>query len=109
MRRSTFLRGEPALPGALPDVSWFNAEGRPFDWSQNDHSLVCLLGAPKANNSAGHNVLLICHGGMSPRNFVLPPTVRDMPWRLFLDTSAASPKDIFPNSDGPPPPAASSR
>jgi glycogen operon protein len=103
VRRSTFLRGEPALPGALPDVSWFSAEGRHFDWNQNDHSLVCLFGAPKAGSTAGHNVLLICHGGMSPRNFLLPPVAREQSWRLFVDTSAASPKDIFPNCDGPPP------
>jgi glycogen operon protein len=102
VRRTTFLRGEPALPGALPDVMWFNAQGEPFDWHQNDHSLVCLLGAPKAGiPSAGHNVLILIHGGTAPRLFEMPQVVRNHAWRLFFDTAAVSPKDIYPDCDGP--------
>ena len=105
VRRTTFLRGEPVLSGALPDVSWFNADGQTFDWRQNDHSLVCLLGAPKDNALAGRNVLILFHGGFAPRDFHLPQAARGIAWRLFVDTSAATPKDIYPACDGPAPPA----
>jgi glycogen operon protein len=102
VRRTTFLRGEPALPGALPDVSWFSADGKSFDWHQNDHSLIVLLGAPKAGGgSAGRNVLMLVHGGFAPREFELPTVARNFTWRMFFDTAAASPKDIYPACDGP--------
>lgn len=104
VRRTTFLRGEPVLAGALPDVSWFGADGQPFDWHQNDHSLMCLLGAPK-DDKAGHNVLFVCHGGTAPREFHLPAPAKGIAWRLFVDTAAATPKDVYPACDGPPPPA----
>jgi glycogen operon protein len=104
VRRTTFLRGEPVLSGALPDVSWFNAEGQSFDWQQNDHSLVCLLGAPK-DDKAGRNVFIVYHGGTAPREFHLPPPAKGIAWRLFVDTAAATPKDVYPACDGPAPPA----
>jgi glycogen operon protein len=53
---------------------------------------------------AGRNVLILSHAGTAPREFTLPPPARHRAWRLFLDTHAASPKDIYPNCDGPPPP-----
>ena len=107
VRQENFLTGRPRRAGLLPDVSWYNAQGGPVDWGSDERSLVCLLGAvPRLDPEAmpNHHVLIITHSGVDAREFVLPPIARDISWRLFVDTAAASPADVYPGLDGPVPP-----
>jgi glycogen operon protein len=107
VRQEDFLTGRPRRPGGLPDVSWFNAQGVAVDWCRDERSLVCLLGAfPRLDREAtpNHHVLIIAHSGVDARDFILPPVARDIPWRLFIDTAAFTPSDIYPGLDGPAPP-----
>lgn len=107
VRRTSFLTGQPAFPGALPDVSWFSPAGGGVEWTSDERSLVCLLAAvPRASKLAppNHNVLLMFHAGVEPRLFTIPAVVRNIPWRLFVNTASRSPHDVFPDLDGPPPP-----
>ncbi|MGH7193136.1 MAG: glycogen debranching enzyme, partial [Candidatus Saccharimonadales bacterium] len=106
VRRASFLVGEPAAPGLLPDVTWFNAEGGPVEWSGDEHSLVCLFGAwPTSGPSslAARHMLILLNDGAGPQPFVLPPLAQGIDWRLFVNTAAESPDDIYPDADGPPP------
>ncbi|MBX7168544.1 MAG: glycogen debranching protein GlgX [Pirellulales bacterium] len=108
VRRTRFLSGETPAPGGLPDVSWYGPSGGTVDWSS--HSLTCILGAIPAteigpNNQVPRHVMLCFHSGLEPLPFVVPLAVRDVPWRLLVDTAAPSPRDIFPACDGPAPPA----
>jgi isoamylase len=106
VRRASFLLGEPAAPGLLPDVSWFHADGGPVDWSGNEHSLVCLFGAWPAtgpSSLAARHVLLMINDGDGPRTFTLPPLARGISWRMLVNTAAETPDDIYPDADGPPP------
>ena len=48
VRRTNFLYGEPPLPSGYPDVTWFNAAGKPVDWTAEENTLVCLLALPRA-------------------------------------------------------------
>ena len=48
---------------------------------------------------------MLFHAGTDARHFMLPPPARGIAWRLFVDTAAESPADIYPALDGPPPPA----
>ena len=43
----------------------------------------------------------MCHAGFEPCRFVIPPSVGSLSWRLFMDTAAKPPADIFPKLDGP--------
>jgi glycogen operon protein len=36
-----------------------------------------------------------------PREFIIPPVARGLPWRQFIDTAEPSPYDIYPQADGP--------
>ena len=45
------------------------------------------------------------HAGAEPRRFFLPEIARGLPWWQFVNTGAASPRDIYPNLDGPAPPS----
>jgi glycogen operon protein len=108
VRRETFLTGKPEAEGSLPDVSWYSALGTAVDWNGNDGTLICLLKAPLDKRSPdgrpARDVLLLVNATGSPREFILPPVAKGTSWRLFVDTAADPPSDIYPNYDGPPPP-----
>ncbi|MBX3413454.1 MAG: glycogen debranching protein GlgX [Pirellulales bacterium] len=107
LRSTRFLRGEPRGPGALPDVGWYSPNGNYIDWDCVGHSLACLLGAPRpeAGRRSGNDILIFFHGGRMPQDFVFPKLAFNLNWRLFIDTAAESPKDVYPGIDGPEAPA----
>ncbi len=107
VRREHFLTGRPLKDGGLPDVSWFGALGTAVDWHGDDLTFTCLLKAPdRAHDpeNLGRDVLLLVNATGRAREFILPPVAKGTPWRLFIDTAAESPNDIYPALDGPPPP-----
>jgi isoamylase len=105
VRRPIFLTGSATQPEEMPDVSWYCSNGTPVDWNEINHALTCLLGTAGIDDPAARSVLLLIHGGQTSQEFTLPSPARDIPWRLFVDTAAASPHDVFPKEDGPAPPA----
>jgi glycogen operon protein len=128
VRRTDFLTGQPVRPGGLPDASWFCPWGDAVDWSHSGNSLTCLLAAappPASGYPAGgytangypatagsdspdepnHHVLIMAHAGGTPQEFVFPKIARTFSWWQFVNTAAAAPKDIYPDLDGPAPPA----
>jgi glycogen operon protein len=103
VRRSTFLNGQHGRP----DVEWSDALGRPVDWHGRAMTLTCLLAAPPPAQDPEHrgrDLLLLMNATSEPQDFVLPTAVRQGRWRLFVDTAAAPPQDVFPMRDGPAPP-----
>jgi glycogen operon protein len=107
VRRDHFLTGRPNGNG-MPDVSWFSALGTAVDWQGKDATLICLLTAPDVFDDPDHiarDVLLLVNASGQPREFILPPIAKTVEWRMFVDTSAEPPLDIFPEQDGPPPPS----
>ena len=108
VRQQDFLSGRPRREGGLPDVGWYAPHGGAPDWTPEDRSLVCLLAAvPRTSLVAPHNhhILLMLHAGTEPHSFVVPPVARGEPWRLFVDTAAKSPEDVYPELNGPQPAA----
>lgn len=112
LRRREFLTGQPVgLKTMLPDVSWYRHDGRPFDWTDTScPTLVCMFAAvPSSEKSGGapdgelrsNHILLICHNGQRSVSFRLPDELRMLSWRLFVNTAAAPPNDIYPSLDGP--------
>ncbi|HEX5106462.1 MAG TPA: glycogen debranching enzyme, partial [Pirellulaceae bacterium] len=91
----------------LPDVSWFSALGTAVDWHGDDSTLTALLKAVEPEHDpagAARDVLILANATSEPREFILPPLAKGTRWRLFLDTAAATPYDVYPEMDGPPPP-----
>jgi isoamylase len=108
VRRTTFLTGQPVRPGGLCDVSWYGPDGGAVPWSDG-RSLTCLLAAmPRMRAADGpvqHHVMLLMHSGCDPQKFMVPPIARGYDWWQFFDTAAASPRDIYPELNGPSPAA----
>lgn len=106
VRRANFLKGERVNGSPLPDVSWFDATGMPHAWGHDDRSMICVFGgwaAPSPSPDPCRHVMLILNAATTPREFVIPEPVRYVGgWRLFVNTAAPPPYDVFPRWDGPP-------
>jgi glycogen operon protein len=109
VRRRRFLRGQPTGRRGLLDVNWYNADGKEVEWDGNGHrSLVCLLAAPGPEDDpdgVARDLLIMMNAADEPEVLTMPTVARGASWRLFVDTAADSPQDVFPNLDGPRPPA----
>jgi glycogen operon protein len=101
VRRAEFLTGRSPNPHALPDVSWYGADGRPIDWGRHDSSLVCVFGTVGIDDPRARHLILLVHAGHQPREFRFPEAAGRLKWRLLIDTAAEPPRDVFPHYDGP--------
>ncbi|QDU76598.1 Glycogen debranching enzyme [Bremerella volcania] len=109
VRQKHFLGGYPTGRRGLYDVNWYNNLGTAVDWDSGDSMLTCLFAAPQKDNdpeNIGRDVLLLMNGSPSPQQFILPPVAKGTSWRMFVDTAATSPSDVYPDLNGPRPPAA---
>jgi len=105
VRSKRFLRGISS-GGKLAELLWFSAVGTAVNW-EDDQALVCLLTTPDDQDDPhgdGRDVLLMFNATNAPREFILPQSARDKRWGLLVDTAQSSPRDIFPNANGPAPP-----
>ena len=105
VRRKTFLQGNPIDKDGLLDVNWYSGLGTAVDWSGGDSTLICLLTAPSPEEDparAGRDVLMLFNATHENREFIVPPVAKSARWRLFLDTAADHPDDIYPDINGPP-------
>ena len=104
VRRGTFLTGKAdRQPGQLPDVSWYGPDGKPIEWHANGPSLTSVFGTSGLDDPAARAVMIMLHAGDEPHRFVVPPAAANLNWRLFVDTAAEPPDDIYPDADGPAP------
>ncbi len=103
VRRGSFLTGKSTRPGLLPDVSWYAPSGKPIDWSHPSQGLTSVLGTSGLDDDAARPVMIMLHPGGEPKHFHVPAPVAGLDWRLFIDTAAESPEDVYPDQNGPPP------
>ena len=107
LRRGRYLIGEKLPPSNLSDIAWFAPDGGNIDWSSQSNLLtVFLSGDARPGEHAGlHHFLIFLNGTPEIARFAFPSASRPdtLSWRLFVDTAAEPPKDIYPNFDGPMP------
>ncbi|KAA5541367.1 glycogen debranching protein GlgX [Roseiconus nitratireducens] len=108
VRRVSFLTGEPVDGRLIQDVSWYSEDGSPLNWGQMELSMVAYIAAPSRvedPEGLGRDIVMMFNSTGSDRMHTLPDVGRGMKWNLFIDTAADSPRDIFPDLDGPMPPS----
>ncbi|MGY8769732.1 MAG: glycogen debranching protein GlgX [Pirellulales bacterium] len=109
VRQEHFLSGAPTGRRGLKDVNWYSSLGTAVDWNGGESALTCLLASPNITNGhtqlLGRDVLFVMNASASSQQFMLPPVAKSTSWRLFIDTAAETPADVFPDLDGPRPPA----
>ena len=108
VRSKSFLKGTAVNGDEVPDVRWYSALGGGIDWDNRDLTLMCWLTAASSeecNSDDAAEVLMMFNAMNHPRCFRLPIATRLARWELFVDTAADHPHEIYPEADGPPPPA----
>ncbi len=108
VRRTTYLTGLPVDGRKIPDVSWYAPEGIPLDWGQHELAMIAYIAAPSRaedHEGLGRDIVMMFNSTGQTRPYKMPDVGRGMRWKLFIDTAAISPDDIYPNVDGPMPPA----
>jgi glycogen operon protein len=103
VRRGSFLTGKATKSSLLPDVSWYAPSGKLVDWNAVGPSLTSVFGTSGIDDPSARPVMVMLHAGGEPQTFLMPPAVAAIPWRLFVDTAAEFPQDIYPEADGPSP------
>ncbi|REK11215.1 MAG: glycogen debranching enzyme GlgX [Planctomycetota bacterium] len=103
VRRVDFPNGEPKHGDGLPEVMWFGPDGKPKDWRGDCPSLTCFFAAPAPvpDQPRPRHVLMMMHAGRQGRQFTVPLLPRPISWRVFLNTGEPSPRDIYPDLNGP--------
>ena len=103
VRRHDYLTGRPGPHRCDPDVGWFDALGSPMNWHGNRPPLTCWLTAPADEHGKpqGRDLLWMLNPMLEQREFIVPNSAKNICWKLFLDTSAPAPADIFPELNGP--------
>ncbi len=79
------------------DIQWFSASGGEADWSENSHTLMCLLHGDQefiGENKADNDALLLFNNAPYSVYFQLPPAPNGKIWKLAIDTGHPAPFDI---------------
>ena len=112
VRRETYMTGAAADGRMVPDVSWYSPEGDGLNWSQDLLAMVAYIAAPAPDTDSGdpvgRDLVMMFNSTGQTRDFHMPAIGRGMRWRLFVDTAALPPEDIYPDLDGPAPSASAS-
>jgi glycogen operon protein len=104
VRRKSFWTGAIVPGRGLPDVSWYSPLGVAINWETDQKALICVMTAEPDESGIARDVMILVNSAPESREFVLPAVVKGNSWRLFIDTAETSPRDIYPDYDGPPPP-----
>ena len=110
VRRTDFLTGRPVRPGGLPDVSWYTPAGGAGGLVRRRQQPGVPAWRPRrgatCSDPPNHHVLIMLHAGAEPQQ------VRDSQGRprhalVAVHQHGRPPArdDIYPDLDGPPPPA----
>lgn len=108
LRRGTFFRHQPQVPGEAKDLTWLRADGQEMtvdDWSDETNHVLGMLIRGEAPEEVdqprqpgrGDALLLLLNGGPQARQFTLPVLERPGGWTELLDTSHHAPPPVIEN------------
>ncbi len=93
LMRRRFLTGHPLGERALPDISWYGADGEAPAWYDATAQVLAFTLAAIAPDEADLHVVM----NMSAQTLRLPlPPIPGRRWRVSADTARASPDDFLP-------------
>ncbi|MFO0938185.1 MAG: alpha-amylase family glycosyl hydrolase [Gemmataceae bacterium] len=99
LRRRTFFQGDHGNGRA--DITWHGIEPHRANFDHDSHSIAFVLDGELSGREVDHDFYFALHAGVEPAKFIMPASPSGRPWKLVIDTAAASPRDIFPEENGP--------
>ena len=92
--RLSFFDGQPVTPGGPPDLLWFEPDGEPLDWDDDEPGLACRI---DGTVNDGVPVYLMFNSSATPKQFSVPEGV----WKVRINTAKEAPSDV-PSADSAP-------
>jgi glycogen operon protein len=105
LRRRSFFKGHPVVPGGLKDVLWLRPDGQEMteeDWAAPDgHALGMLLSGHATDETdergrliSGNTVLLLLNGGSRSVMFALPTLPMPGVWAELANSAHAGGRSV---------------
>jgi glycogen operon protein len=97
-RRPEFFTGKDADYNAIPDITWFDEEGKDPDWGRVERRIAWRLDGSKADVLADrddNDFYVICNASPDPCVFKVGPAPLGRHWYRVVDTARESPRDVL--------------
>ena len=96
--RPEFFSGRDGQYNAIPDITWFNEQGLPPDWSRGENYIALRLDGSKADVIADrddNDFFIMFNASPCDITFHVCSAPRNKKWYRAVDTSYPSPVDIL--------------
>jgi len=106
--RPEFYTGRDGSFNAIPDISWFDEEGKPPEWDQMETCLALRMDGSRADILADqddNDFFIMFNAGAEAVRFQLCPPPEGRLWAVAVDTGRKSPEDFFAPGEEKPLPA----
>ncbi|OHD71133.1 MAG: glycogen debranching enzyme GlgX [Spirochaetes bacterium RBG_16_49_21] len=98
LRRENFFTGTAGAGKNHPDITWHGHEIDKPDWGPHSRSIAMLINGEYADipdRESDADLYLIFNASLISRDYSIPNAPSGGRWRVAIDTSNASPDDIF--------------
>jgi glycogen operon protein len=96
-RRPEFFTGQDNDANDLPDITWFDEQGKAPDWNTLDHFLAALIDGSKTEISgdvSDDDFYLLFNAFNHSLECTIPPHPNGNTWHKVIDTGSPPPADI---------------
>ena len=103
-RRPDFYTGRDNSMSTRPDIDWFDTTGKRFDWTKTKSLLGIYIDGTEIVDHQQRNdddFYLMINATNEAHDFLVPEAPEDQAWRKLVETSAASPDDLFEEPNEP--------
>ncbi|MFP4383891.1 MAG: glycogen debranching protein GlgX [Spirochaetia bacterium] len=103
--RPEFYTGQDRDANSIPDISWYDAAGKPADWSGSGSVLALWIDGGKEEIHADrddNHFYMMFNGSRQSTVFTLYPDLPQREWYRVIDTGNESPSDIVSPRSEPP-------
>ncbi|HZK19778.1 MAG TPA: glycogen debranching protein GlgX [Treponemataceae bacterium] len=97
-RRPEFFCGQDLFYNSLPDIAWFDQNGRIPDWQNLNQFLACYINgihAEKLNDMDDNDFYLMFNTSQHDIRVTLPKPLKGKKWFRVVDTSLPCPHDFL--------------
>jgi glycogen operon protein len=103
--RPEFYTGKDGNYNAIPDITWYDDNGKPPDWEELDLLLAFRLDGSQADIKADrddYDFFIMFNGGPKAAVFKIAASSDKTVWYRVVDTSLPSPEEILSEDDAAP-------
>jgi glycogen operon protein len=102
LQRGEFFLGKDLNDNDVPDISWFDENGKPVDWSRKENRLALRIDGSKEDSQNIRDdvdILMFFNSTGQTTRFLVPEPHEGERWARVIDTARPSPEDFLEDGD----------